>query len=119
MTMTEAVRTCLSKYATFSGRAGRPEFWWWVLAVILVSLVGNLLDAMLFGTGAEGQSVGILSGLLGLALILPQLAVAARRLHDTDRTAWWLLIGLVPIVGFLVLLFFYVQKGTDGPNRFG
>ncbi len=119
MNMSEAVRTCLSKYATFSGRAGRPEFWWWVLAVILVSIVANIIDAIVFGVGPEGQSIGVLSGLLGLALILPQLAVAARRLHDTDRSAWWLLIGLIPVVGFLVLLWFYIQKGTPGTNRFG
>lgn len=113
MGMQEAVRTVLSKYATFEGRAARPEFWWWVLATVLASIVAGLVDRLLFG---DGQ---LLQGLLGLAIIVPNLAVGARRLHDIDRTGWWQLIGLVPIVGWLVLIWFFIQPGTPGRNRFG
>lgn len=124
MQMIEAVRRVLSNYVTFSGRAARPEYWWWALAVFLGSGVFYLLDMALFApvpdaAGVEGGPVQIFSGLFGLAVVLPMLAVAARRLHDTDRSAKWLLIGLVPLIGGLVLLWFYVQRGTEGPNRFG
>jgi uncharacterized membrane protein YhaH (DUF805 family) len=119
--MGDAVRSVLSKYATFSGRAGRGEFWWWVLAVLIASFVVGVIDNMLFPTAFDHGmgGGGPLSILLGLAVLLPNLAVSVRRLHDLDRTGWWLLIGLVPLIGFLVLLFFYVQRGTPGPNRFG
>ena len=114
MTLQESVRTVLSKYATFTGRASRSEFWWWSLAVFLASLALAAVDGSLSGHG-----YGVLSSLFSLAVILPNLAVAARRLHDTDRTGWWQLIVLVPIVGFLVLLYFLVQPSTPGTNRFG
>jgi uncharacterized membrane protein YhaH (DUF805 family) len=113
MTMQEAVRSVLSKYATFEGRAARSEFWWWFLAIIIASIVAGLIDGLLF------PNMQLLSLLLGLAIIVPNLAVGARRLHDIDRTGWWLLIGLLPIIGTLVLLWFFIQKGTDGTNRFG
>ncbi len=114
MNMSEAVRSVLSQYATFSGRAGRPEFWWWVLATVLGSIVFNGLDHLL-GMG----ELRPLSSLYGLAILLPQIAVSVRRLHDIDRTGWWLLIAFLPIIGWLVLLWFYIQPGTPGANRFG
>jgi uncharacterized membrane protein YhaH (DUF805 family) len=113
MTMQEAVRSVLSKYATFEGRAARSEVWWWFLAIIIASIVAGLIDGLLF------PNMQLLSLLLGLAIIVPNLAVGARRLHDIDRTGWWLLMCLLPIIGTLVLLWFFIQKGTDGANRFG
>ncbi|QIE56106.1 DUF805 domain-containing protein [Pikeienuella piscinae] len=117
MELGEAVSTCLSKYATISGRARRSEFWWWVLATWLVGLGVGLLEAVL-GIGSPDGG-GPLSGLYALAILLPNICVAGRRLHDTDRSAWWLLIVLVPVIGFLVLIYFYIQRGTTGENRFG
>ncbi len=114
MTMQESVRTVLSNYATFTGRASRTEFWWWVLAVFLASLVLGAIEGSLFGNGH-----GILSGIFSLAVILPNLAVGARRLHDSDRTGWWLLLSLIPILGTLVLIYFLVQPSSPGTNRFG
>jgi uncharacterized membrane protein YhaH (DUF805 family) len=111
VTMSDAVRSCLSKYATFSGRARRAEYWWFTLAVIIVEIVTSLIDRAL------GTSLVTL--LVALALFLPGLAVGVRRLHDTDRSGWWLLIALVPFVGAIVLLVFEVLDGTPGPNRFG
>ena len=119
-----AIRTVLSKYATFSGRASRAEFWWWILAVFLLMLLVGLIDgailAPLMGFGAFADDAGRpLSLLASLGVLLPGLAVSVRRLHDIDRTGWWLLLGLVPVIGFFVLLYFYVQKGDAGLNRFG
>ena len=113
MSIGEAVRSGLSQYATFSGRAGRSEFWLWVVATVVASIVLGLLDHAI-GMG----DVMPLSGLFGLLILIPNIAVSVRRLHDTDRSGWWLLIVLVPIVGWLVLLWFYIQKGTPGANRF-
>lgn len=109
----EAINTCFSKYAVFTGRAARPEYWFWVLFTLLVSIGCGLLQAAL---GTFGEIVG---DLVSLALLLPSLAVGARRLHDIDRTAWWLLIALVPVVGWIVLVVFACLPGTPGPNRFG
>ncbi|MXU66357.1 DUF805 domain-containing protein [Oceanomicrobium pacificus] len=126
MNMQESVRHVLSNYATFSGRAPRPEFWWWVLFVFVLLLVTQAIDAFLIvpllgiEPALEGENPSRpLSMLVSLALIIPNLAVGVRRLHDTDKSGWWILIGLIPIIGFLVLLYFYAQKGTEGENRFG
>jgi len=103
----------LQKYAQFTGRSGRAEFWWYTLAVIILNLVLQTVDQMISG------GPGILTGIASLALLIPGFAVAFRRLHDTDRSAWWLLIGLVPLVGIIVLIVFWVSAGTPGPNKFG
>ena len=101
----KAVKTCFNKYVEFKGRAARPEFWWFFLFQLLVSIVLGMVSQTL-------------SGLAGLALLLPGLAVGARRLHDTDKSAWLLLLGLIPILGWLVLLYFFVQP--SGPaNQYG
>jgi uncharacterized membrane protein YhaH (DUF805 family) len=114
MNMIEATKACFSKYVTFSGRARRAEYWWFILATILVSIVLGIIDAVI-GFG----EFGLLSNIWSLAVFLPSLAAGARRLHDTDRSAWWLLIMLLPLIGLIVLIVFFAQKGTDGPNRFG
>ena len=113
----EAVRTCFQKYVVISGRAPRSEFWWWTLFLIIVNIVLGLLDGAIFGFGPD--DVGAFGIIFSLATLLPSICVAGRRLHDRDMSAWWLLIGFIPIIGALVLLFFYLTKGTDGPNRFG
>ena len=114
MTFMESVRHVLSNYANFEGRAVRSEYWWFVLFYLLAQFVGAILDLSLFP-----GSFGPIGALLTLALLLPYLAVGAWRLHDIGNSGWWLLISIVPIIGFLVLLYFFVQRGTDGSNRFG
>lgn len=104
-----AIRTCLSKYATFSGRAHRPEYWWFVLFTVLVQTASAMLDAAVLGYDLEGG--GPIGALSALALLLPSLAVGARRLHDIGRSGWWLLIGLVPILGTLVLIWWFTRPG--------
>ena len=107
-----AVRTCLNKYVTFDGRAQRSEFWWFALFNFIGAVVLNVIDSALFGAQ-------VLSLLWSLALLLPGIAVGARRLHDIEKSGWWLLISFVPLIGLLVLLYFFVQRGTDGPNQYG
>lgn len=118
MSFTAAVRSALSQYVGFGGRARRSEYWWFFLFGLLVSIVTSILD-MVLGTNFENSSNGLFNLIAGLAFLLPSLAVAVRRLHDTDRSGWWILIGLIPILGAIVLLVFFVQDGTPGPNRFG
>jgi uncharacterized membrane protein YhaH (DUF805 family) len=117
MGIQEAVTTCFSKYVTFDGRAARPEYWWWVLFIIIGSVILQIVGAVVLGT--DSGAGGVVSGLFSLATFLPGLAVAARRLHDTGRSGWWLLISFIPLVGWLVLIYFLVQPGTAGPNQYG
>ena len=114
MNMIEATKACFSNYVTFSGRARRAEYWWFILATILVSIGLAIIDAVI-GFG----EFGLLSNLWSLAVFLPSLAAGARRLHDTDRSAWWLLIMLLPLIGLIVLIVFFAQRGTEGANRYG
>lgn len=107
----------LKNYVGFSGRARRKEYWMFTLFNLIVSIVLMLIDGMM-GSLNEG-GFGLLSGLYSLAVLLPSLAVSFRRLHDIDKSAWWLLIALVPFVGAIVLLVFMVMEGTRGENRFG
>ena len=111
-----AVRTSFNKYATFEGRAARPEFWFFVLFNVLVGVALSVVDAILFGMA---NGVSPLNSLYSLAVLIPSLAVGARRLHDIDRSGWWQLIVLVPLVGFVVILVFWCKRGTQGHNRFG
>lgn len=113
-----AIRSVLSRYAKFTGRAERPEFWWWMLFLIVLFTVARTVDYAvimpLLGASDEQRSNGQpLSFLVALATLSPTLAVGARRLHDTARSAWWLLIGLIPVVGTLVLLYFFVQPSAN------
>jgi uncharacterized membrane protein YhaH (DUF805 family) len=122
--MQTAVQTVLRKYAVFSGRAARSEFWYWVLALFLVSLALSIVEgavlAPLMGFERFAPEAGQpLSTLVSIAIFLPALAVTVRRLHDTDHSGWWVLLGFIPIIGALVLLWWYIQPGTDGDNRFG
>ncbi|MCA8882307.1 MAG: DUF805 domain-containing protein [Rhodobacteraceae bacterium] len=107
MNFTSAIQTCLNKYATFSGRAARPEFWWFVLFGCLVNIAAGILDSALFGHGPHlAQPI---TALTSLGLLLPNLAVSARRLHDIGRSGWWVLIGLIPVLGILLLIWWWTR----------
>ena len=108
----------LTKYAVFSGRSRRMEYWYFVLFNIIVSIVLGVIDGLL-GTSGSYAGAGLLSGIYGLAVLIPSLAVTVRRLHDTDRTGWWILIALVPLIGVIVLLVFALLEGTPGDNQYG
>ncbi len=110
-----AIRTVLKdKYATFSGRAARSEYWWFALFSVIASSILTVIDTAIFGS-----DFGVLGPIFSLAVLVPSIAVGVRRLHDLGRSGWWLLIILIPLIGFLILLYFFVQKGTDGPNEHG
>jgi len=108
----------LKKYAVFSGRARRMEYWYFVLFNLVVYIVLSLIDTLL-GTYNIVSGVGLLSGIYSLAVLIPTLAVMVRRLHDIDRTGWWILINLIPLIGTIVLLVFALMPGTPGSNRYG
>jgi uncharacterized membrane protein YhaH (DUF805 family) len=101
----------LKKYATFSGRARRQEFWMFALISFVIAVILSALDMAL--------GIGLLSGLYALGVLVPSIAVGARRLHDTGRTGWWQLIGLIPLIGILVLIIFYVMDSNPGDNQYG
>lgn len=115
----------LRRYAEFSGRSRRKEFWMWVL---FTAIINSTLIALGF-MGAESRLFSseeelmlyfaCTVGLFSLLIFIPNLALVVRRLHDTERSGWAILFGLIPIVGGLILLFFYISEGTNGPNRFG
>jgi uncharacterized membrane protein YhaH (DUF805 family) len=101
----------LKKYAVFSGRARRREFWYFVLFNFIISIILSIIDYMI--------NSSILVTLYSLGVLIPSIAVTVRRLHDTDRRGWWLFISLIPIIGVIVLLIFMVQDSQKGENRFG
>jgi len=123
----------LKRFFDFSGRSRRKEFWLWILFVIIVYIVAGILDVQLglggaatssseFGDGGVSASANFSGGILTLVWMLitliPNLSVSVRRLHDVDKSGWFILLGLIPLVG-LYLIYLYVQPGTPGPNRFG
>ena len=108
----------LKKYAVFGGRSRRKEYWYFVLFNIIVGVVLAAIDALL-GTFSSSSNIGLLSGIYSLAVLIPTLAVTVRRLHDIDRTGWWILIGLVPLIGGIVLLVFALLGSTPGSTRYG
>jgi uncharacterized membrane protein YhaH (DUF805 family) len=106
------------KYAVFGGRARRKEYWMFVLINLVITVVLILID-ILIGTFSPQTGVGLLSGLYSLAVLIPFITVTVRRLHDTGRSGWSMLIGLIPIIGGIVLLIFMVQDSQPGANQYG
>ncbi len=115
MSFGEAVSTVLTKkYATFSGRARRSEYWWFALFAAIVGVVLQVLAA----TTYSGVFT-MLYWVFAIAIFIPGIAVTTRRLHDTGRSGWWQLIQLIPIIGSIVMLVFTVSDGQPGPNAYG
>jgi uncharacterized membrane protein YhaH (DUF805 family) len=128
MTFVEAIKTGLSKYVTWKGRASRSEFWFFFLFVLASVIVASIIDGIL---GTTFKTVNPLTGLeqsagygyvyllVAVALFLPNLSVMVRRLHDTGRSGWWYWIVLIPLVGAIVLIVWFATKGTTGSNEYG
>jgi uncharacterized membrane protein YhaH (DUF805 family) len=110
----QAIATCFRKYAVFSGRASRSEYWFFALFQTLLYIGLLVVDILAFR-----GSVNVFSTLASLILFLPALAVSVRRMHDTDRSGWWILIPFVPIIGSIWLIVLLCQRGTEGANRYG
>lgn len=138
MSFIESIRTVLSKYATFNGRARRSEFWWYYLAVTIVESVlyfvlvvpalsaftSATMEAAVAGTAPPAMPGALATGqlimsLVALAVFLPTLGVMVRRLHDTGRSGFLVLLGLIPVVGFIILVVWWASAGTPGPNQHG
>ena len=121
MTFTNSIVSCMSKYATFSGRAIRSEFWWFYLFTILLSWAAQITGAIMYPT-VPGQmppiEASVAYWLVSLALLMPTLSVMTRRLHDIDRSGWWLLLILTGI-GLILLIFWWAKDTQTSENRFG
>jgi uncharacterized membrane protein YhaH (DUF805 family) len=121
----------LKRYAQFSGRSRRKEYWMFALLFWILFFMAGVIDTMMgFGTVSTGDATdrilyswnvenGPVMIVLSLAFLIPHLAVSVRRLHDTDRSAWWLLILLLPLIGLVTMIVFMCLDGTIGPNRYG
>jgi uncharacterized membrane protein YhaH (DUF805 family) len=116
MNFIQAIGSGFTNYVNFSGRAARSEYWLWVLFTVIGCIAAGILDAALFGYDAPGGSP--LNAVFDVITFLPSLAIGVRRLHDIDRTGWWLLIALT-VIGVFVLIYWACVKGTIWPNRFG
>lgn len=103
-----------NKYATFDGRASRSEYWWFVLASLIISVVLSMIDGIIFG-----KKLDILQTLFSLAILVPSIAIAIRRLHDIGKSGWWILISLIPLIGWIVALVFAVTDSNPGTNTYG
>jgi len=114
------------KYAQFNGRADRKEFWYFFLFYIVVYTLLAIVDGIAFGgnvsmaqDGFSASSSGPLQAIFALGSFIPMLAVTFRRLHDINKTAWWILLGLIPLVGTIILIIWYARKGDPAPNTYG
>ena len=126
MTLTQSVKSVFSKYATFTGRASRSEYWYFTLFNIITSTLLFLLGIAIGAAtgGSDGVPGGLIVGYIlyiiyGLGVLIPSLAVTVRRLHDTNNSGWLILLGLIPCVGGIVLLVFMILQGTNGENQYG
>lgn len=115
MSFKEAISAGFAGYFDFDTRTVRSGYWYWVLFALLAGIVARGIDLAVFGM----HSMPVLNLLVSLALLIPGLAVGVRRLHDINRSGWWLLIAFVPIVGVFVVIYWLVQPGTSGDNDFG
>jgi len=106
MTFGESIATCFKKYATVEGRASRSEYWWFLLFSMLIQVAARIV-------GGE-----LAAGVVALVMLLPGVGVGGRRLHDIGRSAWWLLIGFLPLIGLIVLIYWFVQP-SGGANKYG
>lgn len=111
----EALQLFFGNYIKFEGRSNRGEFWKAALCLFGIGIVCNIVDMMLFGN----SDIQIVGAIWSLVTLVPGIALGVRRLHDIGRSGWWYLIILVPLIGFLVLIYWFVQKPDPAPNRFG
>lgn len=122
MTFGQSVSTCFRNYCCFTGRASRSEYWWWVLFTAIIGILFSIPYGINVAKAvAEGTEPGlpVISYIVNLVLLLPTLGVMFRRLHDTGRSGWWWLIGLIPVVGTIVLLVFLLQPSQPYDNQYG
>lgn len=110
-----AIKKGFKGYVVWNARSTRSEYWWWALFAFIVGIIAGALDSLVFTTNNFG--LGPVGSIISLVFFLPGLSVLVRRLHDTDRSGWWVWILLIPIVGFIVLLVFMLLPSKMGPTR--
>jgi uncharacterized membrane protein YhaH (DUF805 family) len=115
MTFVEAIKIAFSNYANFKGRATRSEYWWFYLFTFILNTVLEVATDVMDDPSPFGI---LIAAAISIALVVPSIALAVRRMHDVDRSGWWLLIAFT-IIGIIPVLYWLIKKGTDGPNRFG
>ena len=115
MTFQQSIQTCLNKYADFKGKASRPEYWWFFLFTVIVGVVAGILDAVIFPGFTETVGTGPLRLLFNVAILVPGLAVGARRLHDTNRSGWWQLL-YITLIGIPVVIIFMLLPTREEDN---
>ena len=113
----EYFKKCFRQYATFKGRARRAEYWYFVLYGWLISLAATAVDMLTFGVNEEGM--GLLGAIYSLVVFIPSLAVGVRRMHDTGRSGWVLLLGLIPVIGWVLVIVYSCQDSQPGNNKWG
>ena len=126
MDFMQSVSVCFSKYITFKGRAQRAEFWWFVLFIVIGNAVMGALDSSIFGksifflAGQEfSYNAGFFGNIFALLTFLPMWGVQVRRLHDIGKSGWWLLLCLIPLIGFIILLIWMIRQGETAENQYG
>jgi len=118
MSFTESIGTCFSKYGVANGRASRSEYWWFSLFLFIISFVTGFADAFLFTDLVLEDGISPINIVASLATFIPSVTAYIRRLHDVNRSGWWMFIALT-CVGIIPLWIWLCSKGTDGPNDFG
>jgi len=113
----EAVKLAFQRYIDFSGRSSRAEYWWFTLFIVLVDVIVTAVDTVVLGTDLWG--IGLLSAVWQLATLIPSIAIGVRRLHDIDKSGWWILLWFVLVIGWIVLLVWAIKRGDGGPNKYG
>lgn len=110
--------TALRKYAVFTGRSRRSEYWYFALFYFLILFALSIIDVFA-GTMSVEAEIGLFSGIFGLAMVVPSIAVGVRRLHDIGKSGWWILIGFIPLVGWIILLVWACRDSQPGANAYG
>ena len=119
MSFQEAVQTVFSKYATFEGRARRSEYWYFMLFVCCVNVVIRILAMIVGDSNVLATVLAGISTVFSLGILVPQIAVAVRRLHDIGRSGWFYLIGLIPLIGWIFMIVWFCTDSQPGDNQYG
>lgn len=119
MTFGQSISRCFSKYCTFTGRASRSEYWWWILFTAIIGLLFGIPSGLQSIHESSPSGLPVISYIVSALLFLPSLGVLFRRLHDTGKSGWWWLIGFIPVVGTIILIVFCCQPSQTFPNQYG
>ncbi len=119
MTFGQSISRCFSKYCTFTGRASRSEYWWWILFTAIIGLLFGIPSGLQSIHESSPSGLPVISYIVSAVLFLPSLGVLFRRLHDTGKSGWWWLIGFIPVIGTIILIVFCCQPSQTFPNQYG